>query len=130
MIILAIRTDKPETEFYLYDNKKKIAKVRWQAHRELAETIHVRIAEMLNQSSIAMDDIGAIICFKGPGSFTGLRIGLSVANALAYAQNIPIVAAGGNDWLKGWLMELLQGHNDKIAIPFYGQPAKPTQPKK
>jgi tRNA threonylcarbamoyladenosine biosynthesis protein TsaB len=40
-----------------------------------------------------MHDIEGVVCFKGPGSFTGLRIGLTVGNALAYAQNIPVVAS-------------------------------------
>lgn len=130
MIILVIRTDKPEAEIGIYDDQKKLAYETWQAHRELAETLHKKITEMLNKLSISLNDVEAIVCFKGPGSFTGLRIGLTVANALAYAQNIPVVARMDPGWLEQGIKDLLDGQNDKIAIPEYGAEAKTTKPRK
>ena len=130
MKILAIRTDKLEAELYLFENKNKLNSIKWQAHRQLAETIHIKIKEILDLLSISANDIQGIVCYKGPGSFTGLRIGLSVTNALAYAQDIPIVARGGKDWLKQGINDLLGGKNDKIVTPEYGAPAKTTSPKK
>jgi tRNA threonylcarbamoyladenosine biosynthesis protein TsaB len=41
--------------------------------------------------NISIDDIGKIICVNGPGSFTGIRIGLTIAKTLAWAKNIPII---------------------------------------
>ena len=128
--ILTIRTDKPEAELYLFENKNKLNSIKWQAHRQLAETIHIKIKEILDLLNISANEIQGIVCYKGPGSFTGLRIGLSVANALAYAQDIPIVARGGKDWLKQGINDLLDGKNDKIVTPQYGAPAKTTSPKK
>ncbi len=130
MKVLAIRSDKPEAELYIYEGKDRLAEVKWQAHRQLTETIHNRINEILDSSSISLKEVQGIICFKGPGSFTGLRIGFSVANALAYAQNVPIVARAGNNWLEKSIEDLLSGKNDKIAAPDYGAPAKTTLPKK
>lgn len=130
MIILALRTDKPAAELYLYQGKEQLAEVKWQANRQLAATIHSKTQEILDKSSISWADIEGIVCFKGPGSFTGLRIGHSVANALAYAQKIPIVAAGGQDWLDQGIEDLLSGRNHKIAAPEYGSPVKTTPPKK
>lgn len=130
MIILALRTDKPEAELYLYDDNKKLAGLKWQAHLKLAETLNSKIEEILNKSSISLYDLGGIAIFKGPGSFTGLRIGMSVANGLAYAQNLTIAARVGDDWLKNSIQDLLDGQNDKIAVPDYGAPARTTKPKK
>lgn len=130
MIILAIRTDKPLAELYLYKDNEQIAEMKWQAHRELSNTIHKQIDKILNHSSISLKEVGGIVCFKGPGSFTGLRIGLTVANSLAYAQNIPIVALGGEDWFKKGINDLLSGKTDKIATPFYDRPAAISPPKK
>jgi tRNA threonylcarbamoyladenosine biosynthesis protein TsaB len=130
MIILTLRTDKPEAEICLYDGDKRLAYEKWEAHRQLAETLHTKIKEILNQSSISWDGIGAIVCYKGPGSFTGLRIGLSVANALAYAQDIPIVTAAGENWIKDGLSAISSGKNKKIALPEYGSPPHITQQKK
>ncbi|MEX0881368.1 MAG: tRNA (adenosine(37)-N6)-threonylcarbamoyltransferase complex dimerization subunit type 1 TsaB [Candidatus Saccharimonadales bacterium] len=129
MKILAIRTDKPEAELYVFENKNKLRSIKWQAHRQLAETIHIKIKEILDLLSISANDIQGIVCFKGPGSFTGLRIGLGVANALAYAQDIPIVARGGENWLEQGVSDLLDGKNDKIVVPEYGTAAKTTLPK-
>ncbi len=136
MIILALRTDKPEAELYLYDGNKKLAEIKWQAHRELTKTIHVKIQELLalqGQSllqGLALQSMGGIVCFKGPGSFTGLRIGMSVVNALAYAQNIPIVSKKGQNWIEAGVTDLLAGKDEKIITPFYGRPANITLPKK
>jgi tRNA threonylcarbamoyladenosine biosynthesis protein TsaB len=130
MIILAIRTDKHVAEIYLFKNQKKLADIKWLADRHLAETIHRQIEKMLNLSSISLKDIDAVVCFKGPGSFTGLRIGHTVANALAYALNLPIVSRGGRDWLKKALEDVLAGENEIIGMPEYGAPAKTTPPKK
>ena len=130
--ILALRTDKSEAELYLYDGQKKLAELKWQAHLKLAETLNSKIEEISAAGglSISLSDVQAIAVFKGPGSFTGLRIGMSVANALAYAQNIPIVARSGEDWLNQSINDLQAGQNDKIAIPEYGSPPHITQPKK
>lgn len=130
MIILTLRTDRPEAELGLYDDYEELAYIKWQAHRELAGTIHLKVKEMLDKSSISLKEVQGIVCFKGPGSFTGLRIGLSVANALASAQNIPVVATGEKNWLGSGIKELLAGKNDRIALPKYGRPALVTLPKK
>jgi len=130
MIILGIRTDKPEAELYLYDEDKKLAEIKWPAHLKLAETLNTKIEEILNKSSISYGELNGIAVFKGPGSFTGLRIGMSVANALAYAQSIPIIAADGVDWLGNAIKRLSGGDNDRTAIPEYGVSARTTKPRK
>jgi tRNA threonylcarbamoyladenosine biosynthesis protein TsaB len=130
MNILALRTDKPQAEIYLYKAVQKIAGHKWQAHLKLAETLNAEIEKILNKSSISYDQLDGIAIFKGPGSFTGLRIGMSVANSLAYAQGIPIVARGTDQWLKLAVTDLLDGQNDKTALPEYGAPARVTKPRK
>lgn len=128
--VLTIRTDKPEAELGVYDGQKQLAYETWQAHRELAETIHHKLEEILNKSSSSLDDIGGIVAFKGPGSFTGLRIGLSVANALAYGLQVPIVASGGENWIQQGLKNIENGQNDKSAMPEYGAPVRITTQRK
>jgi tRNA threonylcarbamoyladenosine biosynthesis protein TsaB len=130
MIILTLRTDKPEAEIGLFDNNTKLAYEMWPAHRELAETIHKKIASLLEGAGKNLQDLGGIVAYEGPGSFTGLRIGLTVADALAYAQNIPVVASGTDNWTQLGIARLLAGENDKIALPEYGAEAHITQQKK
>ncbi len=130
MIILTVRTDKPEAEIGLYDGPKQLSYVTWEAHRQLAETIHLKITELLKSQHTKLADIAGIACFQGPGSFTGLRIGMTVANTLSYSLNVPIVATQDPNWLETGIIQLQKGENDKVALPFYGADAHITPPKK
>lgn len=130
MTILTIRTDKPEAEIGLYQNETQLAYDTWHAHRELAETIHAKIADLCQGQSKNLNDIEGIVFFKGPGSFTGLRIGASVGNALAYGLGVPIVASSGDDWQAAGIARLLAGEQSTTALPEYGAPAFTTVQKK
>ncbi len=57
-----------------------------------AELLHVFIEEVLNETNITIQDLNAIAISKGPGSYTGLRIGVSSAKGLCYALDIPLIA--------------------------------------
>jgi tRNA threonylcarbamoyladenosine biosynthesis protein TsaB len=129
MLILTIRTDKPEAEIGLYEGQAKLKYEIWTAHRQLAETLHTKIRDLLKSQSKDWEDIEAIVCFKGPGSFTGLRIGLTVANALAESQKIPVVGMTGQDWITNGIAQIIDGQNDKQITPEYGSPAHITLPK-
>jgi hypothetical protein len=48
MITLTVRTDKPEAEVGLYKDNEQLAYISWQAHRELAETLHGKIRDLNN----------------------------------------------------------------------------------
>jgi tRNA threonylcarbamoyladenosine biosynthesis protein TsaB len=130
MVVLTIRTDKPEAEIGLYDDNEQLAYEMWEAHRELGQTIHLKIRELLQSQDKDWKDIEGIVAYQGPGSFTGLRIGLTVANALAYAQNVPVIASLDETWVKNGIGRLLKGENDKIAMPEYGAEANITKPRK
>lgn len=130
MIILTIRTDKPEAEIGLYADDQQLAYETWQAHRALAETLHQKIESVLTAQGKTWTDLDGIVCFQGPGSFTGLRIGLTVANALSYSFGLPVVAAQDPQWLEAGIQRLLAGESDDLALPFYGADAHITPPKK
>lgn len=130
MIILTIRTDKPEAEIGLYDDGKQVAYDVWQAHRQLAETLHARIRDLLAGRQLELKDLQGVVCYEGPGSFTGLRIGLTVGNALAYGLELPIVSETGDGWQVAGISRLDKGENEKIAMPEYGADVHITLPKK
>lgn len=129
MLILTIRTDKPEAELGLFEDDQQLAYSTWQAHRELAETIHIKLRALLNQAGKTYQDLEGIIIFKGPGSFTGLRIGFSVANALADSLNKPVVATEKATWIEEGIVRLAKGQSETIALPNYGADPHITQPK-
>lgn len=127
---ITLRTDNPEAEIGLYNGDKQLSYHKWRADRQLAKELLKVIHEQLTTQKADWKDISGVVVFQGPGSFTGLRIGLSVANALAYGQQIPIVATQGNDWLKQGLIRLQKGQDDKVVLPFYGAAPHITTPKK
>lgn len=130
MIILTIRTDKPEAEVGLYSDNKQLAHEKWHAHRELAETIHQKIATLLQKVDRDWQDVEGIVCFKGPGSFTGLRIGLTVGNALAYGLAAPVVSESSKAWIDTGIKRLHNGENEKVAVPEYGRDPHITHQRK
>ena len=130
MIILSIRTDKPLAEIGLYDDHKLIADHSWQAHRQLAETIHLELKKLIEGSNKSWADLSGIVFYKGPGSFTGLRIGASVANALASSLKIPIAGEQSEEWLQTGIDKLISNHDDQAVSIEYGKPVNITQPRK
>jgi len=131
MLILTIRTDNPVAEVGLYDGEAKLQYETWHAHRELSITLHTKIMEILKKQGKTLQDLQGIVCFQGPGSFTGLRIGLTVADALSYGlNNLPIVATMEENWIETGIARLLAGENDQIALPHYGAAPNITQQKK
>ncbi len=130
MIVLTIRTDKPEAELGLYDGDNQLAYETWEAHRQLSGTIHKKIEALLNSQRKSWHDIKGVVCFKGPGSFTGLRIGLSVGNALATSLGVPVVSTMGEGWQIDGITQLKNGKNESVAVPEYGAPVHITKQKR
>lgn len=130
MIILTLRTDNPMAEIGLFEDKKQIAYETWEAHRRLAETLHIKLKELLETNKKSWKDVEGIVVFAGPGSFTGLRIGIATANALAYANGISITATGNDNWKADGIEILKINKGQKTVVPEYGMPAHITTPKK
>lgn len=53
--------------------------------------IHTHIAELLSEAELGYNDLAAVCVLNGPGSYTGLRISLSVAKGLCFALNLPLI---------------------------------------
>lgn len=130
MIILTIKTDQETAETGLFDSQKKLRYINWRAHRELSSTIHKKIEELLDSQKLSWNNIQGIVFYEGPGSFTGLRIGASVTNALAQNLYIPVVQASGEDWINKGINKLLKKQTNVQVYPNYGSPVFVTKPRK
>jgi tRNA threonylcarbamoyladenosine biosynthesis protein TsaB len=130
-MILVLRTDKPEAEVGFYDQDgTKLTFEVWQAHRELSSTILTKISSQMKVLNVEWAQITGIVYFEGPGSFTGLRIGATVANAIASTNSIQVANAGTDEWIQIGLVQLREGRGGPLAIPAYGAEAHITLPKK
>ena len=88
----------------------------WESGRDLAENLLKFIKDKLAEHNKTFEDITEITFMSGPGSFTGLRIGAAVVNALASELNIPLYNH--------------KGKKVKIILPDYGRGANISTPKK
>lgn len=127
-VTLTIKTDKPLAELCLFSDHHRIDCLKWEAHLKLAETLHKQIDQLLSRNNLKINDIGSVIVYSGPGSFTGLRIGVAVANAISYSLGIKVVGSNGEDWINKGLDQQKTGL--AYATINYGSEAKTTSPKK
>jgi tRNA threonylcarbamoyladenosine biosynthesis protein TsaB len=90
MILVLDTADNEEIFVGLWD-KKWLADKEWYPGRNLSTDILVKLESLYKNAGKTLKNTSSIIVKSGPGSFTGLRIGISVANAMAYSLDIPIV---------------------------------------
>ena len=81
--------------------------------RNHAEVITLYIQEVLHKTNISFSKLDAVAISKGPGSYTGLRIGVSTAKGLCYALNKPLIAI---NTLQAMVLALLQTANYKRQV--------------
>ncbi len=108
---LYLDTSTPETVLRLDD-----IEYRYVFANDLAEKLLKFIKDKLEENHQDWQDIDEIIFMSGPGSFTGLRIGAAVVNALATELEIPLYDH--------------HGKNHKQIIPDYGRAANISAPRK
>ena len=98
-LILAIETGTDICSVALVRDGELVALRESDEERNHAKKIAVFVDELLRECGVAADDLDAVAVSKGPGSYTGLRIGVSFAKGLCYGQNVPLVAVGSLDSL-------------------------------
>ena len=112
-IILAIETALQTCSIALTQDNKLLDLIEVDGRYIHAEKITVFINETLSHSSKNIKDIGLICVSKGPGSYTGLRIGVSVAKGLAYGLDVPLVSVST---LEGLTVGAILHKKDKGAL--------------
>lgn len=88
---LAIDTSTDTASLALVQGSQVLAELTWHCGQNHSVELLPRLTHLLNQTRINLQSINCIIVARGPGSFNGLRVGISTAKGLAFSLGIPIV---------------------------------------
>lgn len=77
-----------------YPNGRIAAELTWHAGRNHTRHVHPTLRHVMMLAGITMSDLTGVVATRGPGSFTGIRIGLATAKGLAQGLDVPIVGVG------------------------------------
>ena len=89
--ILSIETATPVCSVSLFSEQQLIHTVRASAENMHANELTLCMQRLLDETEVSFNQLSAIAVSKGPGSYTGLRIGVSAAKGLCYALDIPLI---------------------------------------
>ena len=127
---LLLNTSTATTELIIVTPDRVKHVIEWGSGRRLSRDL----LGVLHENLVGLDadfvNLNGLGFYKGPGSFTGLRIGATIMNTLAESLRAPIIGESGEDWVEVCLDRLEKGENDKIVMPFYGAGAHITTPRK
>lgn len=99
MLILAIDTSGDICSLALSDGPRELSTLRFRHERRLSERFSVLLDLLLKDRGITLPDIEAIAVGLGPGSFTGVRVGVTMAKTFALALEKPVVGISSLDAL-------------------------------
>ena len=111
MKYLYIDTSSSYLNTALVDDNNLLASINEEFGQSLSEVVVPKIVSMFQENNIEPKDIDKIIVVNGPGSFTGIRIGITIAKVYAWSLNIPITTI---DSLSAMA---LSSKENKIHIP-------------
>jgi len=125
-LILFIDTSGNITKIALFDYGQLVAVKEWDGKGDLSETLLSEIEKLLTSSQVKLEDLAQIAAFPGPGSYTGLRIGITVANFLSWSLEIPVVAGE----ISRGKLSIARETNLGFILPKYLRPAHITTSRK
>tara|TARA_B100000401_G_scaffold108182_1_gene70466 strand:+ start:91 stop:723 length:633 start_codon:yes stop_codon:yes gene_type:complete len=137
MILLGIESSSRKLSVGLMKDKI-FSELSSEKINDTANSLPILSKQIINKALLSFEDLNAICISAGPGSFTGLRIGMSYAKGIALALNIPIVPISTFDSLAHdntvkKLSVLIYSHGNTFYICEYnldnGKLSKSTEPK-
>ena len=95
----------------IVENNKILAEIKEEFGQNLSEVALPKIVELFDKTNLKAKDINKIIVVNGPGSFTGIRIGITIAKDYAWSLNIPITTISSLEAMA------ISSENEKLHIP-------------
>lgn len=125
MKILAIDTSSKICSVSILEDKNVIIEKHNDDEKTHSQKLMPLIDELFKESNLSLDDIDLLACSQGPGSFTGIRIGISTVKAFADVKNIPIIGVTSLESLAynvnntGLIATLIDAKHDNVYFALY-----------
>lgn len=125
-MLLAVDTSTAHVGLAVYDDAQVISESIWRSNQHHTVELAPAVAELLSRSGLTMDNIHALGVALGPGSFTSLRVGLSLVKGLALARHLPLIGiptldiyAASQPVSKLPLLAAIQAGRGRLAVGGY-----------
>ena len=125
MKILAIDTSSKICSVSILEYNNVIIEKHNDDEKTHSQKLMPLIDELLKESNLTLDNIDLLACSQGPGSFTGIRIGISTVKAFADVKNIPIIGITSLESLaynvtnSGLIATLIDAKHDNVYFALY-----------
>jgi tRNA threonylcarbamoyladenosine biosynthesis protein TsaB len=125
-MLLAIDTSTAQVGLALYDGAQVFSEMTWITRQHHTTELAPALAGLLSRCGVSMDMVSALGVAVGPGSFTSLRVGLSLVKGIALARHIPVIGIPTLDIIaaaqpagKHPLITVIQAGRKRIAFSLY-----------
>lgn len=133
-MLLAVDTSTAQVGLALYDGAQVLGEMTWAAHQHHTTELAPALCGLLDRCGVSMDKVHALGVAIGPGSFTSLRVGLSLVKGIAFARHLPVmgiptldIVAAAQAVARYPLVALLQAGRTRIAFNVYKNQRKEWQ---
>ena len=125
-MLLAIDTSTAQVGLALYDGAQVFGEMTWTTRQHHTTELAPALSGLLSRCGVPMDRVSALGVAVGPGSFTSLRVGLSLVKGIALARRIPVIGIPTLDIIaaaqpigKHPLVAVIQAGRTRIAFSWY-----------
>jgi tRNA threonylcarbamoyladenosine biosynthesis protein TsaB len=125
-VILAIDTATRSASLAVYDDVGVRAELTWDTADHHTVELMPRIVDLLQQINASIDQLDGLAVSIGPGSFTGVRVGVAAAKGLAVARDVPLVGvcttdivAYAHQWVKPPLVVVVRAGRGRLIAARY-----------
>jgi tRNA threonylcarbamoyladenosine biosynthesis protein TsaB len=125
-MLLAVDTSTAQVGLAVYDGAQVIGEYAWRSSQRHTVELAPAVSELLARCGLTMEDIRALAVALGPGSFTSLRVGLSLVKGFALARQLPVIGIPTLDILAAAqpksrlpLIVAIQAGRGRLAVGWY-----------
>lgn len=125
-MLLAVDTSTAQVGLALFDGDHVLGELTWASRAHHTEQVPPAIAELLGRVGVKMEAVQALGVALGPGSFTSLRVGLSLTKGIALARHLPLIGIPTLDVIAAAqalrdlpLAAVLQAGRGRLAVGWY-----------